>query len=169
MLAALAGAVALALVAMLTPPTLISGRAEVVDGDTLRIADRRIRLLGLDAPELSQSCTDATGAAWDCGREARSFVVNLVSGQTVSCRSLRRDSYGRSLAKCDSGGSDLGAQIVAAGWAVPEDGYFDEANTARTAKRGIWSGTFVAPAEWRHRDSNPWSIVWSWITSWFHS
>jgi endonuclease YncB( thermonuclease family) len=167
--AGLAVAALLAMAALLIPPTLISGRAEVVDGDTLRIGHERIRLTGLDAPELAQTCTDANGGSWDCGREAKAFVVSLVAGRTVTCSSARRDVYGRPLAKCDSGAGDLGAQIVDAGWAVADFGYFSEASDARLAKRGIWSGSFIAPADWRRMKSGGWPDLWGWITSWFHS
>jgi endonuclease YncB( thermonuclease family) len=166
-IAALAVAAVLAVGALLIPPTAISGRAEVVDGDTIRIGRDRIRLVGLDAPELSQTCADANGASWECGRQAKSFVVSLVSGRTLTCTTSRRDTYGRPLAKCDSGSGDLGALIVAAGWAVPDSGYFDEANEARNARRGIWSGTFVTPAEWRRSQSGEWPSLWGWVASWF--
>jgi len=164
-----AGVGALALASGLVPPTTIAGPAEVVDGDTLRIRSERVRLVGLDAPELSQTCTDADNVSWACGRQARSFVVSLVSGRTVTCSGSRRDTYGRALAKCDSGSGDLGSQIVAAGWAVSDVGYLDEANAARAAKRGIWSGSFVSPAQWRRGESGTWLDPWGWITSWFHS
>jgi endonuclease YncB( thermonuclease family) len=61
----------------------------------------------------------------------------------------------------------LGAEIVAAGWAVPDNGYIDEANAARDAKRGIWSGSFIAPAQWRRGDRGEGQGLWDWITSWF--
>src|SRR5689334_19729601 len=63
------------------PPATVNGRATAVDGDTLRIGDTRIRLLGLDAVEFDQTCTSGTGASWDCGRDARSFLADLVKGE----------------------------------------------------------------------------------------
>jgi hypothetical protein len=45
----------------------IEGPAIVTDGDTLRIAGQRIRLVGIDAPELHQTCKDADGHNYDCG------------------------------------------------------------------------------------------------------
>ena len=49
------------------PVTLIAGHAEVTDGDTLRIGATRIRLTGIDAPELAQTCTGQSGKEWPCG------------------------------------------------------------------------------------------------------
>ena len=42
----------------------------IVDGDTLELGGRRVRLHGIDAPEAAQPCRDAEGAAWPCGRRA---------------------------------------------------------------------------------------------------
>lgn len=145
----------------------ISGRADVVDGDTLRIGDVRIRLTGLDAPELGQTCTDVLGASWSCGQEARGFVVGVVAGQTVSCTPTGRDRYGRTLARCSVAGADLGGQIVEAGWAVADMGYFAEAADAQTARRGIWAGTFEAPAQWRRDGGASGASFWDWLRRWF--
>src|SRR5207237_1182174 len=48
----------------------VTGRARVVDGDSLEVAGYRIRLFGIDAPEWRQECTDASGASYACGRAA---------------------------------------------------------------------------------------------------
>ena len=131
------------------PPRPIAGRAEVTDGDTLRIAGTRIRILGIDAPELAQTCTDASGKDWPCGAEAKAFVVGLVARQDLSCSLRGTDVYGRSLGTCMVGGQDLGQAVMVAGWAVSDGGYVAEEAGARAAGRGIWSGSFIAPAEWR--------------------
>ena len=45
----------------------VTGKAQVTDGDTVKIGGMRIRLLGIDAPEQKQKCWKA-GQAWSCGR-----------------------------------------------------------------------------------------------------
>ncbi|WP_027894402.1 thermonuclease family protein [Calidithermus chliarophilus] len=65
-LAALLGTPALA-----QPPSSLAGRATVVDGDTLEIQGVRIRLWGVDAVESSQTCLDAQGKVYPCGRRAQ--------------------------------------------------------------------------------------------------
>jgi len=146
--------------------TPLTGRAEAVDGDTLRLGATRIRLLGLDAPELAQDCSGA-GGDWPCGAEARAFTRQVLAGHAVTCARFGRDVYGRTLARCDVDGSDLGRQIVAAGWAVSNDAYLAEQADARSAARGIWSGTFEPPAAWRRDHGAAEPGLWDWIRSWF--
>src|SRR4051812_1478826 len=71
----------------------ISGPARIVDGDTLEIGGTRIRLLGIDAPELAQSCEAPTGPI-SCGRDARGALQALV-GPDIACQGHRHDLYGR--------------------------------------------------------------------------
>ena len=73
----LGGAVGLALVHLVLPGDSggeLSGRAVIVDGDTLRLGGERIRLKGMDAPELAQSCTGADGRSWPCGQQAKAAL-----------------------------------------------------------------------------------------------
>ena len=95
------------------PVTPLVGRAEAVDGDTLRPGDVRVRLTGLDAPEPDQTCIDAGGASWPCGRQARGFVAGLIEGQPVTCRPDGRDRYRSVLARCFVSGGDLGTWVWA--------------------------------------------------------
>jgi endonuclease YncB( thermonuclease family) len=148
------------------PGTPLSGRAFVIDGDTLRVGSTRVRLTGLDAPELGQDCTDAGGKSWPCGERAKDFLAGLADRENALCASNGRDRYGRTLATCRVGGTDLGSEIVRAGWAVADMAYFGEHAEAQSNKRGIWSGSFVAPAEWR-RSHNGEPTLWDWIRSWF--
>jgi endonuclease YncB( thermonuclease family) len=148
-------------------PSDVAGRAQVVDGDTLRIGEQRIRLTGLDAPELGQSCTGPDSRNWSCGAAAKTFLAGLIEGRPVTCVRSGRDAYDRTLATCTVDGDDIGAQIVAAGWAVADFAYGAEEGAARASGLGIWSGEFMTPAVWRetHRDST--SGLWGWIRSWF--
>ena len=144
----------------------LAGLARAVDGDTLSVGTQRIRLLGLDAPELQQSCVDTGGIAWACGSRARAFLADLLKRGAVVCAHSGYDAYRRVLASCRIDGDDIGAQIVAAGWAVGDFGYIAEQGAARAARLGIWSGSFLAPAEWR-RTHGATPGIWEWIRSWF--
>jgi endonuclease YncB( thermonuclease family) len=155
-----------ALASLFAPPgEPLVGRAAVVDGDTLRLGATRIRLLGLDAPELDQTCTDASGSDWACGRQARAFVAGLLDQSPVTCLPAGHDRYRRVLAHCRIGDTDLGGAIVAAGWAVAEVEYAAASAAARAAGRGIWASRFESPADWRRTHGE--GSLWDWLRGWF--
>jgi endonuclease YncB( thermonuclease family) len=139
------------------PP--ISGRASVVDGDTLRIADRRIRLLGIDAPEIEQECRHRDGTPWPCGQVARDALTSRVGSTNLTCRPITHDAYGRVVATCFQGTTDLARWLVSEGWAVAyrrySTAYVNAEEEARRAHMGIWDGSFTRPASWRksHTDA----------------
>ena len=145
----------------------IAGHALAVDGDTLRIGGQRVRLTGIDAPELDQTCRDGSSNEWRCGEAARTFLVALLKGRDATCARSGRDVYGRTLATCTIEGRDVGAQLVAAGWALSDIGYPREEADARAAQLGIWSGSVVLPADWRRSHGVPADPFWEWIRSWF--
>ena len=136
----------------------VAGHARVSDGDTLRIGDARIRLHGIDAPELDQTCT-AGGRGWACGDWARGRLARLAEGRQVACTVVEVDAYGRLVAVCSAAGRDLGAAMVAEGAALAyrrySDRYLPEEAAARRAGLGIWRGGFEAPEAHRHADDDP--------------
>jgi endonuclease YncB( thermonuclease family) len=128
----------------------LTGRASVVDGDTLEIQGQRVRLWGVDAVESSQSC----GTVGACGRKAAFALQNLVGQRPVSCSQKDTDRYGRVVAVCSVSGQDLGAYMVAQGWArdytrYSGGAYKREEAAAAAARRGAHAGTFQSPAEYR--------------------
>ncbi|WIJ24333.1 thermonuclease family protein [Devosia sp. RR2S18] len=131
----------------------IAGAARVGDGDSFRLGEERIRLLGLDAPELNQACTDAGGRDWPCGRQARNRLAELLDSGPIHCQPEDRDQYGRLLARCSLGDRDIGQLLVAEGLAVSAGDYEREQATAKAARRGIWRGGFDLPRNWR--DEHP--------------
>lgn len=126
----------------------VAGPARVVDGDSLEIGGHRIRLEGIDAPELGQMCIRGD-AEYRCGREARAALAELAGGGTVECRADRRDRYGRLLARCTANGVDLNRAMVERGWAVAYGDYDSSERAARDAGFGLWAGDFERPQEWR--------------------
>lgn len=136
----------------------VTGPARASDGDSFRLGGERIRLLDIDAPELDQTCEDAAGAEWPCGRAARSEMARLLASGDVDCQPQDRDQYGRLLARCDVAGRDLAAAMVVSGLALANGGYFAEEREAREARRGIWQGDFISPRAWRDGggDAGPW-------------
>ena len=127
----------------------ITGEATVVDGDTLVIGTERIRILGIDAPESNQDCGDG----WPCGQEATSAVEDLTRGKSIRCEGDTRDFYGRLIAICYAGSVDIGGDLVRRGLALAyrrySMAYVEQEDEARQHGRGMWSGAFVAPWDWR--------------------
>ncbi|OHV77802.1 exopolysaccharide biosynthesis protein [Ensifer sp. LCM 4579] len=132
----------------------LHGAAAASDGDSLRLAGRRVRIEGIDAPEIGQSCRRRKDD-WDCGAEARRQLASLVDATTTRCRLHGRDRYGRDLGICESGGRDIGRAMVLSGLAVSYGLYRAEEEAARERRAGLWSGDFVRPQEWRRTNGRP--------------
>ena len=129
-----------------------SGRAQVLDGDTIEIEGKRIRLFGIDAPEASQLCYRGA-ESWACGEAATGALRGLISDSELSCRGHEIDQFGRLVAVCTIDGMDLGKLMVAQGWAIAfqrySDDYVADEARAQADKLGMWNSTFVSPEEHR--------------------
>ncbi len=132
----------------------IEGPAAVVDGDTIDVAGKRIRLEGIDAPETSQTCKRATGEGWACGREAQQVLSALVSNKSVACDQRGKDKYQRILAVCFADGEDINAFMVQTGYAWAfikySQSYVADEAAAKAAGAGVWQGESEAPWDYRH-------------------
>ena len=99
-----------------------SGRATVVDGDTLQIegVKERIRLYGVDAPESKQTCDDARGKRYLCGSRSAEALAEIIGRNgRVQCFEEDRDRYGRIVAECATPRNTVvNAEMVRQGWAV---------------------------------------------------
>ena len=137
----------------LSGPPLTGTVERVVDGDTIDIAGQRIRLPGLDAPEWNQTCQTADGGTWECGAAAAKRMHELTRGRTLTCRPEGHDRYGRLLALCRDGKTDIAEALVADGFATATSRYANAESVARKARRGLWAGSFDSPAQWRHREA----------------
>jgi endonuclease YncB( thermonuclease family) len=151
------GAVAAATVALVLLPATPFGRVPagpevlradaatvmVVDGATLRLGQRVVRLRGVTAPARGQTCRGSDGASFDCGTAAADALASLMRGHTLTCRMAGRDQEGFLQGNCEAGDDDLGRAQVAAGWAQA-DGEVGDLQplqaTARTQRRGVWAG-----------------------------
>lgn len=134
-----------------TNDTTITGRVTVSDGDTIRFGRMRVRLWGIDAPERSQTCGSSAA-----GERSRAAMVRLAEGRAAVCSLRDVDRDNRPVAVCSVGGRDLGAAIVAEGWAwdfrrYSQGAYARQEAEAREARRGVHSMQCEAPWDWRER------------------
>lgn len=140
--------------------SVLSGRATVIDGDTLEIAGERVRLEGIDAPEMAQTCGRKWFGQWGCGRAAANTLKSLVGTRRIDCQSAGRDKYGRMLGWCSVDGRDINREMVREGmaWAFVKYSRRYEAveAEARTAKAGIWQGD--AQPAWVYREQH-WQVA----------
>ena len=130
---------------------------KVIDGDTIHLTDdngklHKVRLLGIDAPEMDQSF----------GFESREMLVNLVEGERVIIDSRKKDRYKRILGKIYLDDIDVNLTMISKGLAWHYKRYrkdqlkrdisiYSEAEqTAKDNSIGLWSDTaFIPPWEWR--------------------
>jgi endonuclease YncB( thermonuclease family) len=136
-----------------TPAEVNSGYlSRSYDGDTISIQTndmvRKIRLYGIDAPEIGQ----------EFGTEARDFVRELTAGRTMNFEHLGSDRYGRDVAIVRfPDGRSLNAELVRQGYAwwsrrhAPDNlELADAEREARSQKRGLWrQAEPVPPWVWR--------------------
>ncbi len=131
-----------------------SGAARAADGDTLTLDGHRIRLAGIDTPEMMQVCK-RDGADWRCGVAARSRLAELLRAGPVTCRTQGTDKYDRWLARCETAAGDLGERMVREGLAVAYGGYEDEEQFAKAERKGLWGTEFDMPQQWRRMNGRP--------------
>ncbi|MEM1307082.1 MAG: thermonuclease family protein [Pseudomonadota bacterium] len=132
-------------------PMVFTGRPRVVDGDTVDINGVRLRLEGIDAPEMSQSCRarahtlngTQTPTRVNAGVLARRDLIALIGGGLLTCRATDHGKHGRPLATCFAGTVNINATLVERGaaWAFTKysDRYVAEQAKARAAGRGVWA------------------------------
>jgi endonuclease YncB( thermonuclease family) len=133
---------------------VLRGAVEIVDGDTLRLEGRVVRLDGIDAPEQDQSCRRTNGDDWPCGAWVAAQVAAETRGAVVSCAGDETDRYCRLLARCATEtGQDLGDWLVSGGMARAyrqySMAYAAQEDAARAAGVGLWAGAWSAPADHR--------------------
>ena len=131
----------------------ISGFANITDGDTIKIDNKRIRFHGIDAPEKKQICNN-NSKKYSCGKRATSALSKKINGNQVSCKVQDRlDRYKRYIGVCFVGQVNLNKWMVRNGYAVAyrrySKDYIPDENYARKNNLGLWSGNFIHPEKWR--------------------
>ena len=158
----------------------IHGKLRIVDGDSIVINNQKIRLWGIDAPEMKQICKNEFKKNYNCGIESKKSLeraileklpkpknlnVKYEPNNEVWCITKGKDRYKRILGICAVEHNDLlmpindftlNAWMVRNGYAVAYNRYsklfieFEE--EAKTNKNGVWRGEFERPEQWRRKN-----------------
>mgnify|MGYP001360713205 FL=1 len=143
---------------------LISGIAKVVDGDTIKIENKKIRLFGIDAPEKKQKCRKpwltisflTFNKDYPCGEISTLKLKNKINNKFITCKSTNIDRYKRFIAECFKNKTNINRWMVRNGYAVAYKKYSRKyltfENLAKDDKLGIWIGSFQMPWEWRREN-----------------
>ena len=134
---------------------LFASHVTVIDGDTIRLGDVKIRFSGIDAPEINQTCVASEGKV-ACGKISRDLLIEKVTNNKISCTDEGKDFYGRVLGECFVNGESLSAYLVREGFAFAyrkySNKYIEDEEYAKFNKLGMWSMEFEYP--WEYRSNN---------------
>lgn len=137
-----------------------SGKAYVLDGDSIRVSRKEVRLFGIDAPEYSQTCFNKKNIEYNCGLNSKEFLIKLIGGKKIDCFYAQKDKYDRFLAKCYLDNLSINEEIIKNGMAVvynftESDEVIDKLEEqAKNKKIGIWQGAFELPKNYRKKNPN---------------
>lgn len=137
---------------------VVSGYPSITDGDTIKFSPQyKIRFQGVDTPETNpvvQTCKDADGAVYGCGKAATNALTAQIGDSEVTCELHGRDGFGgRFVGTCYANGEDLNRWMVRNGYGVAYRKFGDDYNAdedeARRERLGLWQGAFVRPDAFR--------------------
>ncbi|WP_440651463.1 thermonuclease family protein [Candidatus Pelagibacter sp. HIMB1495] len=142
----------------------ISGFAKVVDGDTIKINKKKIRLYGIDAPEKKQKCKKtyltisfmSFTKDYMCGEVSTQKLIKKINNKKLNCNIIDVDRYKRLIGECFKKNINLNSWMVSNGYAAAYRKYSkkyvsDEIN-AKNNKLGIWQGKFEMPWDYRRKN-----------------
>ena len=128
---------------------------KIIDGDTINLNGEKIRFIGIDTPELKQTCNKNNKVIY-CGVEARKMLIEKIGNNKVHCISESKDQYKRTLAECFVNNVSLSSFLVREGYAFAYRKYskkfVNDEDYARENKMGMWSMKFEYP--WDYRKKN---------------
>ena len=143
---------------------VIEGKALVIDGDTIKIKNNKIRLSGIDAPETNQSCKKiflsiqflSFNKKYPCGKISTKKLKKLLKNELILCKIENVDRYKRKLATCYKNKLNINSWLVRNGHALAyvrySKKYILQEKEAARDKLGLWQGTFEKPWNWRKNE-----------------
>ena len=142
--------------------TIFSGFPVIIDGDTVKINNYKIRLFGIDATEKKQFCEKpyfnliifSFKEKYPCGKVSADALKEFVKEEIVLCKvKKKKDFFKRYLGTCYKNEENINSWLVRNGYALAYKKYskkylLDE-QYAKKNKLGLWKGTFMRPEKWR--------------------
>lgn len=132
----------------------ITGYARVISGSIIKVEGVYIKLFGIAAPNIQQTCSNKHGAGYYCGREAAIWLQNWLNNRVVTCYILGQIVRGRATGACfvENNKYDVAAAVINAGWAVAYTRntqiYVPYEQQAAQNRKGLWQGEFYKPWDW---------------------
>ena len=139
----------------------IIGLPRIVDGDTIHIGEYKIRLEGIDAPEMKQTCKLqylklsflSFNKTYYSGVKSKEKLSKKINNKKINCKISSRDRYKRYIATCYKNKTNLNKWMVRNGHAVAylrySKKYYRDENYAKKKGLGLWRGAFLRPEKWR--------------------
>ena len=125
---------------------------KIIDGDTIVLDGEKIRLPGIDTPELKQTCMEDNQEV-GCGMSAKMLLAEKIGNAIPECISEGKDVYKRTLAECFVNGESLSKFLVRSGYAFAYRKYstkfIKDEEFAKANKLGMWVMTFQYPWDFR--------------------
>ena len=141
----------------------ISGNAQIIDGDTIKINSKKIRLYGIDAPEFMQMCKKpylkiiffTFTKDYPCGKISTQKLQKKINNKVITCKILDVDRYKRFIGECYKRNLNLNSWLVSNGYAVAyrkySKKYISNEINAKNEKKGLWQGKFEMPWDFRRK------------------
>ena len=141
----------------------ISGNAQIIDGDTIKINSKKIRLHGIDAPEFKQMCKKpyltisffTFTKDYPCGKISTQKLQKKINNKVITCKILDIDRYKRLIGECYKRNLNLNSWLVSNGYAVAyrkySKKYISNEINAKNEKKGLWQGKFEMPWDFRRK------------------
>lgn len=122
-------------------PRSFSGKAFVIDGDTIGVRGTKIRLAGIDAPELDRPY----------GRKAKWAMVDICKGHEITVELNGEASHDRLVGTCRlPDGTDIAAELVRRGLALDVP-FYSNGRYRRFEPEGVRRKLHDPAAGWRYR------------------
>ena len=139
----------------------IKGKALIIDGDTIKINDKKIRFGGIDAPESyfmgkKQTCIEDNKDIF-CGQISKDKLIEKIGNNSINCKiEKNKDRYKRSVGECFIKEESLSVFMVRNGYAFDWPRYSkgkfaNDQEYAKMNKLGIWNMEFEYPWIWKKK------------------